>query len=323
MKAVLAFVALMDRREPATPLALARLLVGLVLLADSLTMAQLGLVPELWSPPAEGGLAYAAASSPLVTWLGGTRAAWTLWTACTVSALLLALGVLSRLAAIVFVVASAQLAHVLPEADRGIDQLLRIALIVFALAPVDDALSVSAWLRHRRLVRADSLVPAWPRYVLIGQLVWVYFSAATLKMHSAWTPVGGFSALHYVLLDPHFARFDLSPWLHALHPLTRIATFMTMAFEWLAPLLLLGYHYRATADRPGRLRAFANRGKLWHAWIALGVTFHLSLACLLRLGIFPFGLLALYPVFFRHEELVAFARKVALAGHDRVVSTRA
>jgi hypothetical protein len=303
MKAAAAFVALMDRREPATPLALARLSMGVVLAADLLVIARLGLVTSLFTATADEGMAYAAGSSWLFRALGGgAHAAWTMWAVCTVSAVLFAAGLFSRVWALVLAVVYAQLARLLPEADRGIDGLFRVALVIFALAPADETLSLAAWLRHRRFVRAEALAPAWPRYVLIGQIVWVYFSAATHKLQTPWTPIGGFSALHYVLLDPHFARYDLSFVTH-LHPLTRLATLLTVAFEWFAPLLLLGYHYRATADRPGRLRALANRARLWHVWIALGVTFHVSLACLLRLGIFPFGMLALYPVFFSHEEL--------------------
>jgi hypothetical protein len=299
-----AFVALMDRREPATPLALARFLVGAVLAADLLTIARLEIVTALFTAPADEGMAYAAETSFLWRALGGgADAAWTIWTICVVSAVFFSAGLFSRVWALVLAVAYAELARLLPEADRGIDGLLRIALVLFALSAADETLSLAAWLRHRRFVRSEALAPAWPRYVLIGQLVWLYFSAGTNKLQSPWTPVGGFSALHYVLLDPHFARYDLSFVTH-LHPLTRLATFLTMAFEWLAPLLLLGYYYRATPERPGRLRALANRLRLWQVWIALGITFHVSLAIFLRLGIFPFGALALYPVFFHHDELM-------------------
>ena len=309
MKLVRAFVALMDRRESATPLALARLLLGVVLVADLLTLARLGLVTDLFTAPADGGMAYAAQSSWLWRVLGGgAAAAWTIWSLCLVSAALFAVGLLSQLWALVLLLSYAQLARLLPEADRGIDILFRVVLVVFVFARADATLSLGAWLRHRRFVRTEVLVPAWPRYVLIGQMVWLYFSAGTHKLQSMWTPLDGWSALHYVLLDPHFARYDLAVITH-LHPLTRLATFLTMAFEWLAPLLLLGYHYRATRERPGRLRALANRLHLWEVWIALGVIFHLGLSLLLRLGIFPFGALALYPVFFHHEELArGFAR---------------
>jgi hypothetical protein len=44
--------------------------------------------------------------------------------------------------------------------------------------------------------------------------------------------------------------------------------------------------------------------RLRWVWIAIGVTFHLGIAMTLRLGVFPWGMLALYPVLLRSDELV-------------------
>jgi hypothetical protein len=45
----------------------------------------------------------------------------------------------------------------------------------------------------------------------------------------------------------------------------------------------------------------------------MGVAFHLGIAATLRLGIFPFGMLAIYPVLFHPYEIErAEARVVAL-----------
>jgi hypothetical protein len=291
------WVTLLDRREPATSLALARALVGAVLLADLLIAASLGLVESLWAPPADGGMAYGAG----VAWLddalgGGTGAAWGMWAICATAAACFCTGLFTRTSAVVLVVAYAQVAMLLPEADRGIDTLFRAALVVFAFSGAGATLSLDARIRHGRFARPDALVTAWPRYLLVAQMAWLYFSAATNKLQSPWTPIGGFSALHYVLLDPHFARFD-TPWLGSVHWLTRTATFFTMCFEWLAPLMPLAMYYRATPERGGRLRRLLLRIRFYEAWLILGVSFHISLALTVRLGIFPYGVLALYPVF--------------------------
>ena len=66
-------------------------------------------------------------------------------------------------------------------------------------------------------------VPAWPRYLLLLQLVWVYFSGGMNKSAGAWGPFGGFTALANALSDPHAARFAPG-WVGAIYPLTRIAT---------------------------------------------------------------------------------------------------
>ena len=38
-------------------------------------------------------------------------------------------------------------------------------------------------------------IPAWPRYLLFVQLIWVYFSGGHNKTGLEWTPSGGFTAL--------------------------------------------------------------------------------------------------------------------------------
>ena len=67
---------------------------------------------------------------------------------------------------------------------------------------------------------------------------------------------------------------------------------------------VLGIRYSSDPDRPGRIRHWCNRWRLRWIWIALGLAFHVGIAIFLRLGIFPWGMLALYPVLLRADELV-------------------
>jgi hypothetical protein len=138
-------------------------------------------------------------------------------------------------------------------------------------------------------------VPAWPRYLLLLQLVWVYFSGGLNKGGASWFPHGGFTALANIMADPHVTRFGAA-WIPM--PLARIATVVTMLFELGAPLYLAMY---VGVTKGGRLGAACRYGR-W-AWIAVGLAFHLGIALGLRLGIFPWGMLALYPVLLRPEEL--------------------
>ena len=75
-----------------------------------------------------------------------------------------------------------------------------------------------------------TLVPAWPRYLLLLQVVWVYFSGGQNKASHDWDPFGGFTALGNALLDPHNGRLDPSL-VYTLYPLTRVATALTIVFE--------------------------------------------------------------------------------------------
>jgi hypothetical protein len=290
-----AWVELLDRREPATALALVRMFVAIVLLADHVTIARLDLVDALWSPRPDGFAIASAWASPTV-----------LWTIAVIALVCIAVGAATRVACVAFVVVSAQLSHVSPEAERGIDMLMRVVIVILALSRCNARWSVDAWVARRRGRAMPAEVPAWPRYLLLFQLVWVYFSGGTGKGGAAWTPQGGFTALANALADPHTGRFDPS-WLATVYPLTRVATAVTITFELAAPLYLLAYYFAATAERAGRVRRRVNRSRARWIWIGTGIAFHVGIAVTMRLGIFAWGMLALYPVLLLPRELARLA----------------
>jgi len=300
------WVAFWDRREPPTTLALVRILVAAVLLADLLQSRTYGLVEAIWGPPPEGlgwgGVGNAASAAG--RWFGASNdTAWLLWWTGVISSLCLIAGFLSRISAVVLALTWAQLGWMSPDSDRGIDFLLRAVLMVLAASQCHARWSVDAWLRRRFGRPFPDEVPAWPRYLLLLQLVWVYFSAGHNKTDGAWGPLEGYSALANILTDPHFARFDPS-WIAPLYPLLQIATALTMVFELGSPLMLPLTYWSATRDRPGFLRRWANRLRLRWVWIFLGINFHIGIGVTMRLGIFPWGMMALFPVLFHPEELI-------------------
>jgi hypothetical protein len=298
------WVELWDRREPPTALALVRIFVGLCVLGDLLEVGRMGIVEALWAPPPEG-MGHGASADPwAVQWLGASgETARLLWWIGVASSAALVVGLGTRVAAIVMMLVSAQLGMLAPDSDRGIDVALRVVALVLAFSHCHARWSVDAWIRRRIGRPFPELVAAWPRYLLFAQVVWIYFSGGHNKSEPEWYPVGRFAALANSLSDPHFARFS-SDWVPMVWPLPAIATATTILFEWGAPFLLLFMWFETTAERPGRIRHWCNR---WHArwiWIAIGVFFHIGIAMFLRLGIFPWGMLATYPVLLRSEELV-------------------
>jgi hypothetical protein len=301
-----AWVELWDRREDAAALALVRIFVGLVLAYDLFDMWRVGAIEPLLARRPDG---YAAPSDGwAVRWLGGDAdGARALWLLGLGSALAVAGGVATRVACIVAIAVSLQIGQLAPDGERGIDMLLRVVLAILALSRCHARWSADAWL-WRRLGRPMSIeVPAWPRYLLMLQLLWVYLGGGMNKGGAEWGPAGGFTALANALADPHVGRFDPA-WVEVVHPLTRVATAATMVFELSAPLYLGLYYFAATRVRPGRLRATCNRFHLRWIWLGLGVAFHLGIAITLRLGIFPLGMLALFPVLFLPSELARLHR---------------
>jgi len=304
-----AWVALWDRREPATALAAVRIAVAIVLLYDYAVVWRLDLIEALWAMPPDG---YATGGDGrwAARWLGtDAGSAVALWSISMIALVAVATGTLTRVACVVVALVSAQLSHRAPDADRGIDDLIRIVLLVLALSRSHAVWSVDAWVLRRLGRPMPAEIPAWPRYLLFAQLIWVYFSGGHNKTGGEWGPAGGFTALANTLADPHFARFDPG-WVGPLYPLTRVATAATIAFELGAPLMLLWTYHAATADRPGRLRRWCNRLRLRWIWIGLGVAFHLGIALTMRLGIFPAGVLALYPVLLLPDEIERLRRRL-------------
>jgi hypothetical protein len=298
------WVELWDRREPATAQALVRIFVGLCVLGDLLDIQRLGLVEALWAPPPHG-MGHGARGEPwAVQWFGASGdTARLLWWIGVASSAAFTIGLGTRVAAVVMALTSAQLGMLAPDGDRGIDVALRVVALVLALSSCHARWSVDAVIRRAIGRPFPALVPAWPRYLVFAQLVWIYFSGGHNKSEPEWWPAGGFAALGNSLSDPHFARFS-SEWVPHVFPLPAIATATTMAFEWGAPLLLLFVWFETTAERPGRIRHWCNRLHVRWIWMAIGVLFHLGIAVFLRLGIFPWGMLAMYPVLLRADELI-------------------
>ena len=291
------WVALMDRREAPTALALVRISVALVLVCDYLWVWHVGLIDPLWSRFPEG---FATSYSGWADTLD--ISAYGLWTIALVSLVLVGIGFLTRPACVVFVIVSAQQATIAPDSESAIDMLLRIVFLILALSRCNARWSIDAWIARLRGHPMPALVPAWPRYLILFQLCWVYFSGGQNKSGASWGPHGGFTALGNALLDPHNGRLS-ADLVTTLYPMTRVATALTMAFELTALAYLLWLYYAATPEQPGRLRRWCNTLRLRWIWLSLGISFELGIALGLRLGAFPFGMLALFWVLLLPSEL--------------------
>lgn len=288
-----AWVELLSHREPATSLAWFRIAVALVILYSLLSMIAAGLVEVMWVDAAHGGLQTLSTRHWLVQLLGGRTpaTAWTLVGSGLGLACLLAVGLGGRLTALVTLQVYYALTSAQGTLTGGYDTLLTNALWLLVLSESTATLSLDCLRRSGRL-RSDRPVPAWPRYLVILQLVVVYTTTGLHKLSPVWTPGGDCSALYWVFQEPTWRRFDMtwtaSAW---AYPLTQLATAITWWWEVLAPLLLVVYWARHTAARGGRVRRVLNRYDLRKPWAATGVALHLGILVLLNVG--PFSLVSL------------------------------
>jgi hypothetical protein len=290
-----------DRKEHPAALAVVRICLGVVMLYDMLHIWALGLVDQMFVVKAAGGLGspMRGVDAPLLYELLPATAATghAHHIAMVVVSAMLALGLFSRTSAALLLVLSVQFAHTLPIADRGIEMLVRNVLMILMFSGCGGCWSLDA-LRKGDVAARGVAVGAWARQLLVLQLVVMYFTAGVQKVGLLWTPFGEFAALYVILQDPAIARFDFG-WLarQPYYLLTQLGTAVTVVFQWTYPVVPLLLYYRATPDKPGRLRAISNRYHLELIWIGLGMVFHLSLAVTAELGIFPWAMMALYPAF--------------------------
>lgn len=299
------WVELWDQRESPVSLAAVRILVALSLLCDLLQARLRGAVDAVWAPPPIGsGWGAAATPSPLlVDWFGASaHTAELAWWLAVVAALLVLFGLAFRVSAWLLVFAIVQLWRLTPDGGDGIDALLRIMLPLLALSGAHATWSCDAWLARRWGKPLPGAVPAWPRYLMMVQLLWLYFSAAHHRGKASWGPSGGFSAVGEVLGDPHFARFFPGS-LQAAYPLTQLGTALTMVFEYTAPLYLLWIWIARRPGRGGRFGEWVRRLRVRWVWLLLGVGLHLGIALTMQIGMFPFAILALYPALLVPDEL--------------------
>lgn len=304
------WVTLFARREPGTALACFRIAVGLVMLYSLLSVGLGGLIDVIWVDQAHGGYAHLGTGNWLLTRLGGPTPAviHALYGVSLAGALLIIAGAGGRLAILVALQAYIAMALVNGNASGGYDILITNALWLLVLGDATATLSVRCRRRTGRWT-SDALIPAWPRYLAVFQLLVTYTTTGLHKLSSDWLPTGGWAALYRVFQDPTWRRFDMQ-WTAWVYPLTQVATAVTWLFEVSAPLLLVWYYCRYTRERPGRLRARIQRRDLRIPFAALGACLHAGILVTLNVGPFSWATMAYYVCLWHPDELAAAAARL-------------
>ncbi|MCA9623578.1 MAG: HTTM domain-containing protein, partial [Myxococcales bacterium] len=148
--------------------------------------------------------------------------------------------------------------------------LLSLLLLLAAVMPLGDALSVDAWRRPER--RRESF-PAWCTWLLRAQVAVVYFYAGLAKLNAEWLihgqPLNLWLGTMTELPHPWLQRFEVA-----------------LAMSW------AGFLYDTTIW-------------LWLAWprtrpyaFAVVAFFHLTVGLLFNIGMFPFIMVSAATVFF-------------------------
>ena len=298
-----------SRKEPATALALVRILTGVSAFATLFTVWRHDLIGLVWTDVEYGGYR-PVPGDWLVGLLGG--ASEPVMTGIVLAGLvvsgLLTLGIGGRLTALVCLQLVLSTTDANGHTGGSYDEVLSNVLWLMVLAPNSRTLSVDC---RRRTGRWVDLTPvaAWVQPLLVFQLVLMYWTTGLQKVSAHWVPGGGFSALYYILQQPTWQRWDHS-WLAPLYPLTQLATGTSWFWEVLAPLWLLAWWYAMTPERAGRVRKAFNRAHVREIYLVLGLIFHIALTVLMDVGPFAICSLAMYPALYAHREWALLWRRL-------------
>ena len=302
------WVRLLDRREPAEALALYRVAIGLSLLYAVVPVWSAGLVELMWLDPEFGGYREVGQEAWLTRWVGEASPAvvWPLIYANVAAAICIVLGLGGRLPALVALLTYQNLGWLNGHCGGSYDPLMANALWLLLLSESTATLSLDA-LRKGRF-HAAAMVPAWPRWLMVVQLVLLYTSTGLQKVSADWVPGGDFSALYYILQQPSWQRWPMG-WLAPYFWVTQVMTATVWCFEVGAPALLLALWFRHTRERPGRLRATFNRVDYRLLFAIFGLSMHLGIATLMEVGPFSWISMSLYAALFSGEEWARWLRR--------------
>ncbi|AKT40934.1 hypothetical protein [Chondromyces crocatus] len=320
-----AWVRLLDRREPGDTIALFRIAVAVVILSSLGEAIAYDLVDAVWVDRQWGGYRSLGNGPYLIALLGGPRpdVVWSVLIATVVLAVLLGVGLGGRVTSFLCLQGYIALHRLNHNSSGSSDILVTNALWLLTLARSTATLSLDCRIRTGKF-RSDEAISAFPRYLAIAQLVTVYTTTGLQKVSVYWFPAGYYSALYYILQQPAWQRFDMA-WAAKFYPVTQLATAVTWLWEVTAPLLLLVFYYRYTADRGGRMRRWMNRFDLRKPWVLTGIMLHLGILIAMDVGHFSTITMCFYLCLWQPEELREGARwvraKLGLRDAVRATST--
>lgn len=282
------WLARVNRMEDARPLAAVRIGVSIALVLDLLNVLRLGLVDVLFIPYDAGGLSDVQDSAYILgSWLPPTFAGRLLFGTSLGCFVMTGLGVLTRPATIIGVLAYAQLGHLYPPGDRAIDRLLRSVLLILLFSGA-----------HRRWAlgggEAVQQVRGWASDLIRTLLVVLYMSAgiSKLMMQPRWLALHGTPVLYRIMTDPLAAHMD---------PVAMM--------DWTWPLRVLGWGTILM-----ECSGFLIYTRLAPYWAVPGLMMHLGIAFTMELGMFSWGMMAFYPLLFAPWWLPRLIRRDPAAG---------
>ena len=297
-----AWLRLLDHKETGEVLAFLRIAASLIVFTQLIVMIHRGLVDVYWIDAAYGGMKKITRPPWLIAWLGGAKptVVWGVVWFTVVTSLLNAVGFGGRVTAFLCLQGYIACYRLNLDAHGAYDTVITNALWIVVLGASTTTWSVDCKRKTGRWW-SDEKISAWPRYLIVLQIVLLYGTTGIQKVSAYWTPIKGYSALYYILQQPSWHNSDMR-WVASFYPLTQVATFIAWWWEVLSFGLIAVLYFRATSDRPGRLRRWVNRYDLRLLWVAIGVCMHTTIIATMSVGPFSYISMSLYPALFQPDE---------------------
>ncbi len=257
------------------PLALVRIATGLLVLFWTISLipdlrpmfTSDGILPD---PPSVIG--YEGGTWGLLNWFTGDTAVVAAAILLGLSALLVTIGLATRVASLAMFVLLLSFERRNPWVLNSGDVLLRLLAFYLVLAPAGAAYSVDAWLRNGRRVVTAPIRAIWPLRLMQVQLSIVYLFAVWGKSGGTWH---NGTAVSYAMRIGDVTRFGAPDWFTNSELLVNVFTFGTLVLELSLAILVWN----------GRLRPWL---------LLLGISLHLGIDYSIRVGFFSYAMLALY-----------------------------
>lgn len=297
------WLAFLAERETGTTLALARIAFGVTVIGTVLSIAAQGMVPVLFLAPEDGGILPFRDSPWIYGLLGGRTpaAVWSLLGLLLVAGSALVVGLGGRVTAFATLQLFMWTVGLNGLANASHTLLISNGLWLLVLADSTATWSLDAKLRTGRCTR-EVLVAAWPRRLMVLQIVVVYFMAGVHKVSSHWLPVGDATALYFILRAPNWSTVTDHALLVALAPVTRVMTACTWLYEVTSPLVLVWFHLVRDPRRAGRLAALARRFDWRFVFLGAGVGMHVGIELTMNVGPFSYAAMSYYFALVRPAE---------------------
>jgi hypothetical protein len=291
--------ALWSGEEDATALGLAR--IALVTVFTLSLLSHVGAVGEYFSDESvvAGEHARQAFKSrwSLFFWFPDPTAVRALFAVGVVAHLMWLVGLYTRISAVVAAAIWLSMVGRNPLLYAMPDQMHTNLLLLLALMPAGNAVSLDARWRGK-----GGPVPIWCRRILQLQVAAIYAKTGLLKTGSTWTEG---TALYYSLANPYNRHFEMPGVIAALQPYvlrpaTHLVRLWEIAFAMFTAVLWL-------REMTGR-RVFPTLRR-W--FLGFGVLMHLGILVTMYVAWFTPLALASYTAFLRPDEARRFLDRVA------------